>query len=373
MFKNFQKILYCTNIFNNKNIKNQYFIKKKIFFFKYKNNYLYNNIGLCISKYITNIIINIIYNIINTIINHNINIQNINGFVYYFFFKKKIKDLIYYPDWIKKKRTIYIKKINILILKINNYYNINLYISTIPITYKIWIKKNNNIFIYKKFNTLKLKIKKNNLNIKKIHNIIINIDLEPENLCKIEHNKNILFLLNTTITKFKKKNIYNSICYDICHFLTEYEINLTYIHKLLKKNIKINKIQLSLSYYINKKTKINKLLQSNFCHQNKELNKKKIKIYKDLIYIYNIIKIKIYNIINIHFHLPIYLITYKLQQTNIFNTNYIYKIIKYYQITKNLEIETYMFNYIQKKNILNNLIIKEYLNTINTIYDKKHI
>ncbi|HIH2763386.1 MAG TPA: hypothetical protein ACYCDB_00175 [Candidatus Azoamicus sp.] len=127
-------VSYCSNIFKNNNLSELFYNLNK-----YNTNLNNKKISVCISKKIIKVL-NEKKNIKKVITwnkNNNKNINLINGFVYKNFHQKKIKENIYYPDWTKKERLNFTKEIIFFAQKINNK---TCGISTLPITYKLWIK-----------------------------------------------------------------------------------------------------------------------------------------------------------------------------------------------------------------------------------------
>ncbi len=361
-------ITYCSNIFKTKNYKKLIFnILNYTKNLKNKNKY----ISLCMSN-------NLLKTIkkkqnINTYLilsnNNKLIIKSINGFVYQDFHKKKLKQNIYLPDWTSKYRLVYTKNILYLIQHLNTKDN-KISISTLPISYKKWIKnKNLHIILYKTI----LNIKNIILHLKKSKN---NISIEPEPGCLLECYIDIInfykMWIKYTIKHFKK---YICICYDICHFsviFDKHEITITAIKKYT--NIKIAKIQVSsaLKTIIPIKKKYKKLLlisllkikKSNFLHQCSIKHDKNKNNYNDIDKIILLIKLKINSEIKIHCHIPIYRKKFKYLNTTHLETNNTINYIKKYTHYKNLEIESYTYNLFFKKICYNKSIKKEY--NINT-------
>ncbi len=168
-----------------------------------------------------------------------------------------------------------------------------------PISYKGWINKKNTVYIY--YKTAKNLTKVTENIIKNKSNIIISI--EPEPTCLIEKSQEFINYFNNWIKPLykkysinNKKNIKNiiGICYDICHFAVQFEKHEKILNNLEKENIIIGKLQISSALKINddrtkKENKqiiknLNVFKYSSFLHQINNINKNKIKIYKDIKY-----------------------------------------------------------------------------------------
>ena len=195
-------LTYCSNIFKDKNWK-QIFKKIKKYIPKIRKNITNKKmaLGLCLSNYITHQLIKKknITELNLWLKNNNIYIPSINGFVYSNFHKKNIKEKIYFPDWTTKKRVNYTK--NIINFVTSLYKNTSSYsISTIPISYKPWIKKKNKTYILYKSSINLIKIIKTLL----IKKEIIHLDLEPEPTCLIENTKDIIFFFKNWLIPIGK-------------------------------------------------------------------------------------------------------------------------------------------------------------------------
>ncbi len=376
LYKKNTHIMYCSNIFKKdswkeliKNI-NKYskIIKKK---YPYKRKIA---IGLCLSNKMANLLINKkkLKKFKNLINKKNIYVPSINGFVYKKFHQKMIKDKIYIPDWSSKKRIKYTNKL----IKIINELNKTGSISTLPISYKKWIKKGKESYI----------LYQSSINIlKSIKNIIktknnIHIDIEPEPGCLIENSKECINLFKNWIKPISKTlipkniNIKNKlgICYDICHLSVNFEKHNKVIENFKKNNIKIGKIQISSSIKIkfNNKNKIKNINKLKLIKESPFLHQTIIKSNKKLIYksdIKEAIKsnIKKKQEWRIHYHIPIYKKKAMKFKTTQKETIKLIEHIKNNKITKYLEIETYTYN---KKNIFK-CIIKE-LEWLNRVLKK---
>jgi len=386
-------LTYCSNIFKGNNWE-KIFLNIKTYIPKIKKNITNKKfaLGLCLSNSITNELL--LKKNINIFIkwmkNENIYIPSINGFVYKNFHIKKIKENIYFPDWSSNKRLNYTKKlIKVLIKLIPKYIDGN--ISTSPISYKPWVENKNKTYIYYKSS---INLAKTIIFIIK-NKRFIHIDIEPEPICSIENTKEvIIFFKNWLIPigsyylekklklpKFFCEKIikkYIRICFDICHLSVEFEDILNSILKLKKNNIKIGKIQISSSpkltiNNINKniiiKNNLNTFNNSNFLHQVIKKRENKLIYYNDITDLLKNFNLELNDEIRIHFHLPIYMKTYKIFYTTQDNIIKVISFLKNKNITNCIEIETYTFS-----NILTNIstidsIIKEY-NWLLNLYKK---
>lgn len=371
-------LTYCSNIFKNDNVRdlfqniNEY--KKNIKTHKHISICLSNNIIKEIKKQ-NNIQKIITWNKINEV-----EIKLINGFVYKNFHQKKIKENIYYPDWTKKERLYFTKNITFFAQKICKSKIFG--ITSLPISYNLWIKKE------KKYNLIKATNYLFDLlviffKINKYKKIKLHLDIEPEPFCLMESCDDlILFFENWLIPSLKEKMkkaflisdktakklilTYFNLCFDMCHSAVIFENPVMSLKRIRQNKIKIGRVQVSSALKIenlnqNYKSDLKFLKKSPFLHQSivKLENEKLIKYldFKNLT-ISNDLKIKE---IRVHCHIPIHV---KKIKKNILTTqkeliSLLKDIIKNND-TKNFEIETYTYNTIYKKYNKIKAIKKEY-------------
>lgn len=380
-------ITYCSNIFKNNNgtqLLNSLNKYKK----EFKS---YKDISICVSNNIINEL-NEKKNLNKILTWKKINKKNIpliNGFVYKNFHQNLIKENIYYPDWTKKERFNFTKNTIFFAQKINKRSKI-CGISTLPITYKLWIKNNTKYNIKKAINFF-FEILKILIKIKKYKNILIHIDIEPEPFCLLEDCKDFIYFFKSwilpeleekikiylNVKKNKAKNVITkhlNLCFDICHSAVMFENQKLSLDLIKKFKIKIGRVQISSAIKIKKINKhnfnhLNFLNKSPFLHQSlMKLNNLKYIKNNDFKNI-KIINNEIIKEIRIHCHVPIYK---KKITNNIYTTqkelkNSLMNILKY-DFTRNLEIETYTYNMLYKKksNKIKSMI-KEYNWLINLI------
>ncbi|HIH2762444.1 MAG TPA: metabolite traffic protein EboE [Candidatus Azoamicus sp. MARI] len=384
--KNKYIITYCSNIFKNNNVLDLFYNLNK-----YKKELKgYKNISICLSNKIIKEINDKrnIEKILNWTKINKKNIPLINGFVYKNFHQKLIKEKIYYPDWTKKERLNFTKNIIFFAQKLNKKSKI-CGISTLPITYNIWIKKNIKYNLKKTINYF-FDILNILMQIKKYKNILIHIDIEPEPFCFLESCKDFIYFFKLWLMPGLKKKIktyfnintreatkiiakHLNLCFDTCHSAVMFENEKKSLDLIRQLKIKIGRVQVSSAIKIkninNKNfTHLTFLKKSPFLHQSlikmKNLTFIKTNDFKNI----KIINNNLIKEIRIHCHVPIYIkkILKYFETTQKELKNSLINIIKHND-TRNLEIETYTYNILYKKK--NNKIksmIKEY-NWINNL------
>ncbi len=366
-------ITYCSNIFTQKDLNSLLFNLNKYSSILKKN---FRNKKFCLGLCFSNILTNTLFKEKNLLklkrclIENNFYLSSVNSFVYKSFHSKNIKEKIYYPDWTSYNRVIYTKKILIILDLISNKY-CNISISTIPISFKLWFKRQNIKYIYYKssFNLFNIMFFLLKIFSKKKY---FHLDLEPEPFCLLESFNDFLFFFNrwliplSKLFGFKKKYLkkYINLCYDISHFSVIYENHESIINLIKKNGIKIGKIQVSsaLEFIMtesNKKFILKNLfflMNSKFLHQSfVVVNQGKIFKFLDFKYACNFV-----GNFRIHFHMPIYLnnYNYDLNTTSKETLNVLSMILKNIKV-KHIEIETYTYS-ILNQNELFESILKEY-------------
>lgn len=364
-------LTYCSNIFKvNKVKKLIYNINQYIINIKKKEQYI--NISLCISNNLSIELKKKCIELKSWMKKYNIDISSINAFVYQNFHKKRIKETIYSPDWSSINRLIFTHRLITLSSKLKRK-KIHISISTLPISYKKWIKKYDEPYIfYKSTNYLK--------NYKISLNKNISIDIEPEPCCEIENYKNFIIFYKKwiDIKKDKSNNAkFLGICFDVCHFSVIFDKQEKIIKLIKKTKINIGKIQISsalktiipkkISQLKRLKNTLHILRKSDFLHQCMIKNINKIEKYTDIPKLLSLIKKKQNLELRIHCHIPVYKKKFKYMTTTKNEINKINKLLKKTQLTKILEIETYTQNIFFNKINRNKSIKKEYHFTIKSI------
>jgi hypothetical protein len=296
-----------------------------------------------------------------------------NGFPYGNFHEDVIKDNVYRPDWTMSERVKYTKRLfEILLFLLPN--NLNGGVSTSPLAYKYWSKKDQDLdHIYQK----------STLNLAEIaaflHQIYqetgktLHLDIEPEPDCLLETSDEVIDFFNNWLLPVGSRHIANqlqvdndaaqqiirkhiNVCYDICHFAVEYEQPETVINKLAKHNITIGKIQISAALKANFSTADNaiitefqKLHEPKYLHQVviKEASGKLCR-YRDLVdaVVANNTE---NNEWRTHFHVPVFMKDYGQLQSTQDDILTVLNILKQKKITSHLEVETYTWEVLPDK------------------------
>jgi len=180
----------------------------------------------------------------------------INGFVYGKFHKTRVKENVYLPDWLDRKRVSYTSKLIRILGKLLPA-GVRGSISTSPFIYKEKMTSNTAKTAGRHFSGLA-----HTLYSLSKQNKDISIALEPEPACYPETIDETIEAFSQVFTEenireFAKKNDLSAeraeafmrehlgICYDTCHMAVEFETPDDALSRLNTARIKIQKIQLS--------------------------------------------------------------------------------------------------------------------------------
>ena len=298
----------------------------------------------------------------------------LNGFPYGGFHHQVVKDKVYAPDWCSSERLDYtLRLIEILTVLLPE--GIDGGISTLPISYKPWLKNSDEIERTLHQSSLNLaraiaKIVRINQNTGKL----LHIDLEPEPDGMLENTAEVidffqdwllpiagemlqqeLSISQTEAESWIRKHI--RVCYDTCHFAVEYEEPEDIVSRFDDAGIKIGKIQLSSAIKIDipAQTDRRKLIleqlwhfaESTYLHQviarHQESNQtaaSNLKHYSDLSLALPHFLTTEAREWRTHFHVPIFVSNYHLFKST---QEHIEKLLQLLPnvATHHLEIETY--------------------------------
>jgi len=321
----------------------------------------------------------------NWLNNEDIYIFTMNGFPYGNFHGEKVKDLVHAPDWTKKERLVYTKRLfKQLTILIPD--EISGGISTSPISYKHWFKNIKN---------KKMAISEGAINMSKIAIQLykieqetgkyMHLDIEPEPDGLLENSDEVInyfnnYLLPIGITVMRKElglteseansyiKRYLTVCYDICHFSLAYENPIDTFEKFKKNEIKIGKIQVSSALKILFKNSSDQSIWKSlkefdepiYLHQVTELKNNIVKTYSDLPDLF--VNKKSFKELRAHFHVPIFLEKFN----HLYSTqDQIINVINYLKINPkicdHLEVETYTWEVLPSnlKTELSSSIVRE--------------
>jgi hypothetical protein len=304
---------------------------------------------------------------------HNLYVFTLNGFPYGGFHRQIVKDQVYAPDWSTQERVKY--TLNLAqILAVLLPKELDGGISTLPLSYKPWWKKDQAIF--------ETVLKKSCLNIASVvgemiriyeeTGKILHIDLEPEPDGLIENTSEVIDFYQNWLLPIggnylsEKLNIEQSLaeskllehvrlCYDTCHFSVEYEEPQSVFTRLQSAGIKIGKIQISAAIKVKIPAEIEKrsliverlrpFAESTYLHQVIERrNDATLHHYPDLITALPHLEQSLAEEWRIHFHVPIFIHDYQILQSTQDDITTVLNLLQINDACSHLEIETYTWD-----------------------------
>ncbi|WP_282051098.1 metabolite traffic protein EboE [Maribacter aquivivus] len=298
---------------------------------------------------------------------NNLYVFTMNGFPYGNFHDERVKDMVHAPDWTTDDRLKYTKR---LFRQLSELIPVGMNggISTSPITYKYWHKRESetkNAFYVGAKNMLE--VAKQLFKIEQATGTYLHLDIEPEPDGLLENSDEVLsfysdYLLPIGALFFKQElglgqkeseeliKKYITICYDVCHFSLAYEEPKDTFAKFKKENIRVGKIQVSAALKILFDGDIDDVIweqlsqfnEPTYLHQVTEIIDGKVKTYSDLPLVLE--GDRNHKELRAHYHVPIFLEKYG----ELFSTqDHILKTmncIKSNPISEHLEIETYTWD-----------------------------
>lgn len=192
----------------------------------------------------------------------NMYVFTINGFPYGGFHHQVVKDQVHYPDWTTPERLNYtIRLFDILKELLPGQMDGG--VSTSPLSYRFWHKKNEEIEAVKVQACRQImELVVHLTGIKQEIGKSLHLDIEPEPDGIIETSEEMIdfyqnFLLRSGVEYLKQNYGYTSsdaekcirdhiqLCYDVCHFAVGFEGPAEALNRIEKAGIKIGRIQIS--------------------------------------------------------------------------------------------------------------------------------
>jgi hypothetical protein len=322
-----------------------------------------------------------------------------NGFPYGGFHHTIVKDQVHSPDWTTDERVDYtIRLFHILAALIPA--DLDGGVSTSPLSYRHWFKTAEQLTVARETSTKNIIIIiKNLIEIHKSTGRLLHLDIEPEpdGLLEtgtefIEWFENDLLPAGIPIIKSKfnvsKQHAEDLIkehlrlCYDVCHFAIGYEPHNQIIDEILKRGIKIGKIQISAALKAkmdssenNRKSikqSFEKFNEPTYLHQviAKTADGKLLR-YPDLTEALNDNERPLVQEWRAHFHVPIFVEKFGLLSSTQDEITEVLALQKIKPFTQHLEVETYTWEVLPPdlKLPLQDSIIRE-LQWVKQIVDK---
>ncbi|MBD2532818.1 metabolite traffic protein EboE [Nostoc flagelliforme FACHB-838] len=303
----------------------------------------------------------------------NLYVFTLNGFPYGGFHRQVVKDQVYAPDWSTQERVNYTLNLAQILATLLPE-GLDGGISTLPLSYKPWWKKDQTAF--------EAVIKNSCLNIASVvvemiriyeeTGKVLHIDLEPEPDGLIENTSEVIDFYQNWLLPIggdylsKKLNIEHSlaetkllehvrICYDTCHFSVEYEEPQSVFARLQSAGIKIGKIQISAAIKVKIPVDIEKrsliverlrpFAESTYLHQVIERRTDgTLHHYPDLITALPHLEQSLAEEWRTHFHVPIFIHDYQILQSTQDDIVTVLHLLQTNNACSHLEIETYTWD-----------------------------
>ncbi len=293
-----------------------------------------------------------------------------NGFPYGGFHNTIVKDQVHTPDWTTVERVNYtLRLFHILSALLPD--GMDGGVSTSPLSYRLWFKTKESLQDSREAGTKNMiRVIENLIQIHNSTGKVLHLDIEPEPDGVLETGdefidwfENDLLRIGISVIKenFKisaqhaedliKKHL--RLCYDVCHFAIGYEPHKKMINEVLKRGIKIGKIQISAALKCKMGEGDRESIKQNFENFNeptylhqvvaKQTGGKLLR-YPDLPQALNEIENPLVKEWRAHFHVPIFTKNFD----DLFSTQdeieEVLAIQKEEPFTNHLEVETYTWD-----------------------------
>lgn len=291
---------------------------------------------------------------------NNLYVFTSNAFPYGAFHNQRIKENVYLPDWRYNERYDYTIKIADILASIIPKGG-TASISTVPCSYKAWIKTESDVT---SMVTRLMDIVAYLSQLEELLNRRIHLGLEPEPDCYLETTNDVLeffkgpinkegsayLALKMKITEEKAHALiarHLGICFDTCHFALQFENLAKSIRRISDAGILISKVQISSALSTNNsvaaRSELGAFCDPVYLHQVKVKNSNgEITSYNDLNKALQTTKPNDDKEWRIHFHVPLYFKEYRSLGSTI--NELIPEFFKTIKNIPHLEIETYTFD-----------------------------
>ncbi len=295
-----------------------------------------------------------------------------NGFPYGSFHDTRVKDQVHAPDWTTNDRVGYTLRL-FQILKDIIPENSEGSISTSPLSYRHWFKKEDALKSARELATNKMVLVAESLvEIHQSQGKMLHLDIEPEPDGMLETGEEFIhWFKNDLLTHGAKKiaakfgvsisegeellKAHIRLCYDVCHFAIGYEPHQDIIEKVLESGIKIGKLQISaaLKSSINKDFSSRENIKENFSNYNEptylhqvvaKKNDGELLRYPDLPEALSDFDNAEVNEWRAHFHVPIFEEDFGVLQSTQKDIQEVLRLQKEMNFTNHLEVETYTWD-----------------------------
>jgi len=293
-----------------------------------------------------------------------------NGFPYGGFHNTIVKDDVHTPDWTTVERVNYtLRLFHILSALLPE--GMDGGVSTSPMSYRLWFQAKESHEDCRETATKNIvSVIESLIQIQKSTGKLLHLDIEPEPDGMLETGEEFIDwfgndLLRIGIPVIKEKFRISAhhaedlikehlrLCYDVCHFAIGYEPHKKIIDDVLKRGIKIGKIQVSAALKCNMNESGRKSIKENFENFNEptylhqvvaKTNAGKLLRYPDLPEALKEIDNPLFKEWRAHFHVPIFTKSFGVLSSTQDEIEEVLAIQKENPFTDHLEVETYTWN-----------------------------
>jgi len=293
-----------------------------------------------------------------------------NGFPYGGFHNTVVKDKVHAPDWTTVERVDYtLRLFHILSALLPE--GMDGGVSTSPMSYRLWFKTKESLEDCREAATKNIiSVIANLIQIHKSTGKLLHLDIEPEPDGLLETGEefidwfeNDLLRIGIPVIKEKFKisgqhaedliKEHLRLCYDVCHFAISYEPHKNIINEVLKRGIRIGKIQISAALKCKMNERDRKDIRQNFEKFNEptylhqvvaKTNAGKLLRYPDLPQALNEIETPLFKEWRAHFHVPIFTKSFDALSSTQDEIEEVLAIQKENPFTNHLEVETYTWD-----------------------------
>ncbi|MDZ8024458.1 MAG: metabolite traffic protein EboE [Nostoc sp. DedQUE11] len=297
----------------------------------------------------------------------------LNGFPYGGFHRQVVKDQVYAPDWSTEERVNYTLNLTQILATLLPE-GLDGGISTLPLSYKPWWKKDQATFdtVLKKSCLNLASVVTEMIRIWEETGKLLHIDLEPEPDGLIENTSEVIDFFQNWLLPIggnylsKKLNVEQSLaeakllehvrlCYDTCHFSVEYEEPKSVFTRLESAGIKIGKVQISAAIQVKIPADVEKrsliverlrpFAESTYLHQVIERRSDgTLYHYPDLVTALPHLEQSLAEEWRTHFHVPIFIHDYQILQSTQHDIATVLHLLQTNNACSHLEIETYTWD-----------------------------
>ena len=293
----------------------------------------------------------------------------LNGFPYGEFHRQVVKDQVYAPDWSKQERLDYTLRLTRILSDLLPS-DMDGSISTLPISYKPWLKDQQlQASVLNSASIHLAQVAAEMVRIRAETGLLLHLDLEPEPDGLIENAAEVvdyfqkellpiggaclashLGISRSRAEAYLLEHI--RVCYDTCHFAVEYEDPTSVFKQFQAAGIQIGKIQISAALQVDLQAsaeqrrrvmeRLRPFAESTYLHQVIERDADgTLHHYPDLAIALPKLEKSTAVELRTHFHVPIFIHDYQLLQSTQDDIVNVLDLLRSNHACNHLEIETY--------------------------------